>query len=160
MKTRSDNEQQLREYVPANVKRLREHSNLTQLELSKQLLAKHPKCGLTSKRISDIEINRSTIYFMEVIAYAAFFDCTPEALLEKPAAPIQYPLSLEEVREAAYHLTVRVERLEEAHNATNKVIDALEKSYKAFTVQVLNILQELQNAQILQELQDEPKELF
>ena len=151
MQTRSDNEQQLREYVPANVKRLREHSDLTQVELSKQLLAKHPKCGLTSKRISDIEINRSTIYFMEVIAYAAFFDCTPESLLEKPAAPIQHPLSLEEVREAAYHLTVRVERLEEAHNATNKVITAMQESQNTFTVEVLKILQELQ---------DEPKELF
>ena len=160
MQTRSDNEQQLREYVPANVKRLREHSDLTQVELSKQLLAKHPKCGLTSKRISDIEINRSTIYFMEVIAYAAFFDCTPEALLEKPASMEYGSLSLDGIRHALHMLEGRVDDIEDAHNATNKVIDALEESYKTFTVQVLNILQELQNAQILQELQDEPRELF
>jgi transcriptional regulator with XRE-family HTH domain len=154
MKTRSDNEQQLKEYVPANIKSLRDGRGLTQVQLSKQLLAKNPKCGLTPNRISDIEIKRSTIYFMEVIAFAAFFDCIPETLLEKPVAPVHDPLSLEEVREAAYHLTVRVERLEEAHNATNEVITAREESYRTFTVQVLKALQDIQDGQ------DAEKELF
>jgi transcriptional regulator with XRE-family HTH domain len=131
MKTRSDNEQQLREYVPANVKRLREHSNLTQLELSKQLLAKHPKCGLTSKRISDIEINRSTIYFMEVIAYAAFFDCTPEALLEKPAAMEYGSLSLDDLEN-------RVHATELAQTTLKRALTSLLKQSTHFKALLMN----------------------
>jgi hypothetical protein len=160
MKQVNESEQLLREWVATNLKCLREGTSLNQKQMSQALLKKNPQCGLIPKRISDIEGKRCSIYIQELVAYSEYFDCSFESLLEQPATPIQHPLSLEEVREAAYHLTVRVERLEEAHNATNKVIDALEESYKTFTVQVLNILQELQNAQILQELQDEPKELF
>ena len=147
MKTRSDNEQQLREYAPTNLKRLREGSRLTQVELSKQLLAKHPKCGLTSKRISDIEIRRSTIYIQELIAYAAFFDCTIETLFEKPASMKYGALSLDFIREALYKLECRMsdlEDLEQAHHTTLKArVD--------FIVEAINTLQGTA---------DEPKELF
>jgi transcriptional regulator with XRE-family HTH domain len=126
MKTRSDNEQQLKEYVPANIKNLRDGRGLTQVQLSKQLLAKNPKCGLTPNRISDIEIKRSTIYFMEVIAFAAFFDCDPEALLEKPAAMEHGSLSMDsvgircyEVENRCYEIENRCQRLESAQHTLN-----------------------------------------
>lgn len=138
MKTRSDNEQQLTEYVPANVKRLREGSSLTQVQLSEQLLAKHPECGLTSKRISDIEIKRSHIYIQELIAYAAHFDCTIETLVEKPASMKYGALSLDFIREALYKLECRMsdlEDLEQAHHTTLKArVD--------FIVEALNALQD------------------
>lgn len=147
MKTRSDNEQQLREYAPTNLKRLREGNKLTQVELSKQLLAQHPKCGLTAKRISDLEIKRATIYIQELIAYSAFFDCTPEALLEKPASMKYGALSLDFIREALYKLECRMsdlEDLEQAHHTTLKArVD--------FIVEAINTLQGTA---------DEPKELF
>jgi hypothetical protein len=154
MKQVNESEQLLREWVSINLKRLREGISLNQTQMSKQLLKQNPQCGLIPKRISDIEGRRCSIYIQELVAYSKYFDCSFESLLEKPVAPVHYPLSLEEVREAAYHLTVRVERLEEAHNATNEVITAREESYNTFTVQVLKALQDIQDGQ------DAPEELF
>ena len=84
---------------------------------------------------------------MEVIAYAAFFDCTPEALLEKPAAMEYGSLSLDFIREALYKLECRMsdlEDLEQAHHTTLK-------GRVDFIVEAINTLQGTA---------DEPKELF
>jgi transcriptional regulator with XRE-family HTH domain len=131
MKTRSDNEQQLTEYVPANIKHLREGRKLTQVELSKQLLAKHPKCGLTSKRISDIEIKRNPIYIQELIAYAAFFDCTIDVLFEKPASMEYVALNMDDLENrvhatelAQIKLKARVDFIVEAINTLQGTADA------------------------------------
>jgi hypothetical protein len=152
MKTRSDNEQQLKEYVPANIKSLRDGRGLTQVQLSKQLLAKHPECGLTSKRISDIEIKRSTIYIMELIAYAAFFDCSPESLLEKPAAMEYGALSLDFIREALYKLECRVADLEDVTG-----LEALELAHVALKARVDFIVEAINT---LQDNNAKPEELF
>jgi transcriptional regulator with XRE-family HTH domain len=148
MRTRSDNEQQLTEYVPANIKHLREGRKLTQVELSKQLLAKHPKCGLTSKRISDIEIKRNPIYIQELIAYAAFFDCTIDVLFEKPAAMEYGSLSIDGIRHALHLLEGRVADLEDSTD-----LEALElaqitlKARVDFIVEAINTLQGTVDAQ-------------
>ena len=136
MKTRSDNEQQLREYVPTNLKRLREGNKLTQVELSKQLLAQDPKCGLTSKRISDIEIRRNPIYIQELMTFAAFFDCTIETLFEKPS-------SME-------YVAINMDDLENRVHATELAQIKL-KARVDFIVEAINTLQGTA---------DEPKELF
>jgi hypothetical protein len=150
MRTRSDNEQQLTEYVPANIKRLREHSSLTQVELSKQLLAQNPECGLTSKRISDIEIKRGAIYIQELIAYASFFDCTIETLFENP---VKYgSLSMDGIRHALHMLESRVADLEDSTG-----LEALELEHIKLKARVDFIVEAINT---LQGTVDAPKELF
>jgi transcriptional regulator with XRE-family HTH domain len=152
MKTRSDNEQQLKEYVPANIKNLRDGRGLTQVELSKQLLAKHPKCGLTPNRISELEIKRSTIYFMELIAYATVFDCDPEALLEQPAAMEHGSLSMDGIRHALHMLEGRVADLEDSTH-----LEALELAYIKLKARVDFIVEAINT---LQDNNTKPEELF
>jgi transcriptional regulator with XRE-family HTH domain len=95
MKPPTEDENYARHCVACNLKSLRKAARMDQKQMSHALLTKNPKCGLSPKRISDIEINRSATKLHELAAYTAFFDCTMESLFEEPAESPPVPLTID-----------------------------------------------------------------
>lgn len=124
MKRPSANEQKLQEYVSANLRQLREGTRLNQTQMSQILLSSHPQCGATPKRISDIEANRKPPYAKELMAYAAFFDCTIESLFEKP---VKYGmLSMDFIRRALHRVELRTSDNEDEIEAAQRRLEVVE----------------------------------
>ena len=124
MKRPTANEQKLQEYVSANLRQLREGTPLNQTQMSQMLLSSHPQCGATPKRISDIEANRKPPYGKELLAYAAFFDCTIESLFEKP---VKYGmLSMDFIRRALHRVEQRVADSEDEIEAAQRRLEVVE----------------------------------
>jgi len=122
--------------------------------MSHKLLTQNPNCGLSPKRISDIEINRSATKLHELSEYAAFFDCTMESLFEEPPEPQTVPLTIDgrmdsvetrcyDVENRCYEIENRCAQLQSAQTTLKARVD--------FIVEILNTLQDIHNA---------PKELF
>ena len=142
MKRPSVNELKLREYVSANLRQLREGTPLNQTQLSQILLESYPDCGAIPKRISDIEANRKQPYGRELVAYAAFFDCSIESLFEKP---VKYGmLSIGSIRRSLHMVELRTSDSEDEIEAAQRRLEVLEVR--------LNQLQDIVDAI--------PKELF
>mgnify|MGYP000084319865 CR=1 FL=1 len=124
MKRQSANEQKLQEYVSTNLRQLREGTRLNQTQMSRILLEAHPECGATPKRISDIEANRKYPYAKELMAYAEFFDCTIEALFEKP---VKYGmLSMDGIRRGLHRVEQQVADSEDEIKAAQARLEVLE----------------------------------
>jgi transcriptional regulator with XRE-family HTH domain len=113
---------------------------MNQKQMSHALLNKNPKCGLSPKRVSDIEINRSAIRLHELAAYTEVFDCTMESLLEQPVERETDAWTMDERVDSVEN---RCYELEQAHIKLKARVD--------FIVEILNTLQDIHNA---------PKELF
>ena len=142
MKRPSANELKLREYVSANLRQLREGTPLNQTQLSQILLESHPDCGAIPKRISDIEANRKQPYGKELLAYAAFFDCSIESMFEKP---VKYGmLNMGSIRRSLHMVELRTSDSEDEIEAAQRRLEVLEVR--------LNQLQDIVDAI--------PKELF
>ena len=125
-----------------NLRQLREGTRLNQTQLSQILLESHPHCGATPKRISDIEANGKQPYGKELLAYAAFFDCSIESMFEKP---VKYGmLSMDFIRRALHRVELRTSDSEDEIEAAQRRLEVLEVR--------LNQLQDIVDAI--------PKELF
>jgi len=130
MKPLDDNENWTRHCVSCNLTSLRRADGMNQKQMSEVLLIKDPKCGLIPKRISDIEANRSAIKLHELVAYASFFDCTMESLLEQPVGRETDAWTMDERVDSVEN---RCYELEQAHVGLKARVD--------FIVEAINTLQ-------------------
>lgn len=154
MQPPTEDENYARHCVACNLKSLRKAARLDQKQMSHALLKKNPKCGLSPKRISDIEINRSATKLHELAAYTAFFNCTMESLFKEPAEPQRVPLTIDgrmesvetrfhDVENRCYEIAKMSHELKSAQIKLEARVD--------FIVEVLDTLQDIHNT---------PKELF
>jgi len=154
MKPLTDNENWARHCVACNLKSLRKAARLDQKQMSHKLLTQNPKCGLSPKRISDLEINRSATKLHELAAYTAFFDCTMESLFKEPAEPQKVPLTIvgrmDSVETRCYDVENRCYKIEDRIAAIARSQIKLEARVD-FIVEAINTLQGTVDA---------PKELF
>ena len=150
MQPPTEDENYARHCVACNLKSLRKAARLDQKQMSHALLKKNPKCGLSPKRISDIEINRSATKLHELAAYTAFFNCTMESLFKEPAEPQRVPLTIDgrmdsvetrfhDVENRCYEIENRCAQLQSAQTTLKARVD--------FIVEILNTLQGTVDAQ-------------
>lgn len=131
MKPLTDQENWTRHCVSSNLYSLRRAAGMNQKQMSQALLKKNPKCGLSPKRISDIEINRSAIRLHELAAYSEFFACTMESLLEQPVERETDNWTMDERVDSVEN---RCYELGQAHTTLKARVD--------FIVEALNALQD------------------